>query len=289
MAETQREVIDRITAYSTRVLRGMENEDLRGMAGLYRQAQQNIISMVNNTFPGDTWSLEQMQQRSADLFNMIQQELNILNERMINGLEKSAVDQLRAAIEWGTYNLDQATPPNIEADLPPLPLENIKALVNTPFEGAMFSQRYGLITDQMAADVRGTLMQSMINGEGMLDAAQRISDVMGADSVISSGYADRALAIARTEIMRAQNLGRLSVFDSNTDLMTGDSATTGSEWVATADDRLCEWCLRRDGLSPEEIEESDPGEDPWGNSTNAPLHPRCRCTFVPRLKRKSVV
>jgi len=280
MAETQREVIDRITAYSARVLRGMENEDLQAMGSAWREAQQKIIELIQRAAPGDVWTLPDMQgPRMAELFQQINHELNILNERMIGQLEQSAVDQLAAGIEWSSYGLDQATPAGVFAQQPSLPIENIRALVNTPYQGAMFSQRYGLITDQMSSDVRGALAQSMINGESMADAAARIEDVMGADSVISSGYANRSLAIARTEIMRAQNLGRLSSFDANKDLMAGTP-----EWVATADDRICEWCLRRDGLSADEIEMEDPGDDPWGNSVNSPLHPRCRCTWVPRMK-----
>jgi hypothetical protein len=217
--------------------------------------------------------------RLAELYQQINRELDILNERLTGQLELAATDQLAAGLEWNTYGLDQATPAGVFAQQPALPLENIRALVNTPYEGAMFSQRYGLITDQMASDVRGTLAQSMINGESMKDAAARIEDVMGADSAISSGYANRSLAIARTEIMRAQNLGRLSSFDANADLMAGTP-----EWVATADDRICEWCLRRDGMSADEIENGDSGDDPFGNSVSNPLHPRCRCSWAPRLK-----
>lgn len=280
MAATQREVIDRITAYSMRVLRGMENEDLQGMAEAWREAQRQIIELVHRASPGDVWTLPEMQgPRLAELFQQINRQLDILNERMVGQLEKSAVEQLAAALEWSTYGLDQATPMGIDAQQPSLPVENIRALVNTPYKGAAYSQRYGLITDQMAADVRGALAQSMINGESMKDAAARIEKVMGADSAISSGYANRSLAIARSEIMRAQNIGRVTTFDANKDLMAGLP-----EWVAVADDRLCPWCLRRDGMSVEEIEASDAGEDPHGNSTDNPLHTRCRCTWVPRLK-----
>lgn len=282
MPSTQSSVIQSITDQSMRVLRGQEDEDLDAMAQAYYAAQQAIIEIVRRYAGGSDWTLAEMQGRAGALFNQIDQELNRLNNRMNADMEGSLVDQLQGAQEWSLYGLDQATPAGVDAQMPPLPLENIKALVNSPFQGAMFSQRFGLITDQMAADIRGALTQSMINGESMDDAALRIEGVMGASeegTATIEGYAGRSLTIARTEIMRAQNLGRLSIFSHNEDIMTGDP-----EWVATADDRLCPWCLRRDGMTLGEIEESGAGKDPWGTSTNLPLHPNCRCTVVPKMK-----
>jgi len=288
MPSTQSEVIQKITDHSMAVLRGFEEEDLAAMAASYFEAQGNIIAMMRRAAGGSEWTLAEMQgDRAGALFNQIDQELNRLNNRMNTSLEQSAIEQLEGAQEWSLYGLDQATPAGVQAQQPPLPFENIKALVNTPFQGAMFSQRYGLITDQMAADIRGALTQSMINGESMEDAALRIETVMGATAegaTAMEGYANRTMTIARSEIMRAQNLGRLSVYGQNSDLMEGTP-----EWVATADDRLCPWCLRRDGLTFDEIEtEPVPSvrdkPDPWGNSTNLPLHPNCRCTVVPKLK-----
>ena len=181
---------------------------------------------------------------------------------------------------WGGYLVDQATPPNITANLKMLPIGSVQAIVNTPFQGAMFSQRYGLISDQMSADIRGALTQSMINGESMDDAAARVQGVMGdPENGGVGGYQDRALTIARTEIMRAQNLGAWDSFENqNKDLMADEP-----DWFATADDRLCPKCYARDGKTKAEwLKSSLSGK--YGKSFTMPLHPRCRCRWMPRLK-----
>lgn len=287
MAKTQRQVIEDAVAHSMRVLRGVENDDLQAMAIEYYNAQLGVIEKIRQAFPGETWTLEQMQgDRSAQLFQQIQAQLNQLHDRLNLDTEDATFRQLAGSRTMTTYLLDQATPPNILAQMPYIPEQALRALINTPFQGAMFSQRYGNITDQMASDIRGALFQSMVNGESMDDAAGRIEDLMGAtdDADSLGGYADRSLTIARTEIMRAQNLGRWSVYDSNSDIMAGEP-----EWFATPDDRLCPWCMRREGLSPAEIAAAAVPTvrgkpDPFGTSAAMPLHPRCRCTWIPRLK-----
>ena len=90
--------------------------------------------------------------------------------------------------------------------------------------------------------------------------------------------------IARTEIMRASNLGAWDMFQNqNADIMQDEP-----EWFATADDRLCPWCLGRDGKTPTEIKKlhlrARGKGDPWQGSATMPLHPRCRCRWLPRLK-----
>lgn len=265
-----------------RVLRGVENEDIAGLHNAYQAAQDDILAAVQRAFPGETWTLQEMEgQRAQALLAQINGRLRGLAGEVTDELEAALTTQLKGAMAWTTYALDQATPPTIKPQLPILPEEAIRALVNSPFQGAMFSQRIGIITDEMADGIKSELLQSMIQGEGMADAALRLTDLIGAttDELTDEGYTYRALRIARTEIMRAQNTGRASTYEKNGDLME-DSP----EWVATADDRLCEWCLRRDGMSLDEIEQGDGGEDPWGNSTDLPLHPNCRCTIVPRLK-----
>lgn len=287
MARTQRELIEDAVAKSMRVLRNVENEDLQAMAIQYYNAQLGIIDRIRQAFPGETWTLQEMQgQRSVQLFNQIQAELNKLHQRLNLDTEQAAFDQLVGSRAMTTWFLDQATPQNVSARMPYLPETALRALINTPFQGAMFSQRYGNITNQMAADIQGALFQSMVNGESMQSAAERIEDLMGASTNPDAleGYAYRSLTIARTEIMRAQNLGRWATYDSNSDLMEGEP-----EWFATPDDRLCPWCLRREGMTPAEIKAAPiPAvrgkADPHGNSANMPLHPRCRCTWLPRLK-----
>jgi len=290
--ETQAEVIQKITDHSMRVMRGLENQNMDAIIGSYRTAQDNIIADLQKMFrveqfgtPGQ-WTLPEMEMagRSARLFNSINQNLRALGQQTTDIIERADVEQFKNSRARSAYALDSATPPSYSVKLPIIPDQSIRALVSEPFQGAMFSQRIGLVTDEMASNIRNQLIQSMINGESMPQAAERVADVLGASNLANprSG-ANRALTIARTEVMRAQNIGRFSVYMDNDDIMAGP-AEKSWRWVVTPDDRLCKWCLRREGKTPDEIEDMPAGGDPWGAKKEPPLHPHCRCTTEPILK-----
>ncbi len=280
---TQREALEQATEQAQKVLRGVENEDIQGLALAYYNTQLEIIDQVEKSFTAETWSLDTMQGgRAASLFRQVNDALARLKQKVNLDTEQALYDQMIGSRAWTAYALDQATPPDVRIQAPMIPEPAIRAIVNTPFQGAMFSQRYANITDQVASDIQGQLIQSMMNGESMDKAGARVAEILGAteDADEMSDFSYEGLRIARTEIMRAQNLGRESVYAANEDIMDGES-----EWLVTADDKLCPWCLRRNGMTDSEIQDEDPPEaDPFFNSATKPLHPHCRCTSLPRLK-----
>ena len=288
--ETQRQVIDRITDRGMRVMRGRENADIRGLIGAYRSAQNEILDMVRSVIsttstPG-SWNLMELaaDRRQAQLFQNITQRLRTLGNETGIRVEQAAIDQFRDSLARVGYALDQGTPGAYDVRLPILPEDAIRALVNTPFEGAMFSQRIGVITDEMSAAIQNQLTRSMINGESMQQAAKRVTSVLGANNLADAkNFANRATTIARTEIMRSQNLAKIAVYTDNKDIIEGDPEEAWV-WVVTPDDRLCPWCRRREGKTPAEIKKMAVGRDPWGKSFALPLHPHCRCTSYPKLK-----
>lgn len=288
--ETQRQVIDRITLHGMRVMRGLENADVQGLANAYRTAQNDIIGILQGVFaqtsiPG-TWNIGEMAAagRDAEIFQSIQGRLQVLQAETGISIEQSALDQFRNSQAWTAYGLDQGTPATRAVQVPILPEAQIRALINTPFEEAMFSQRVSLINAEMTAQIRNELTRSMINGESMGQAAGRIEQVLGANNPADPrSFANRSVTIARTEIMRAQNMGKFSVYHENSDLIEGDPEDAWI-WVTTPDDRRCPWCRRREGKTPAQIRKMAAGRDPWGKSTNLPLHPHCRCTSYPKLK-----
>lgn len=282
MAATQQQVIDQITEQAMAALAGQESQDVQAMADAFTAARDAIIARVQQLFPGQNWDLVTMQShRFQQLLSNINAEIAKLNGQLYAGTMDAATQQFQDSQTWSAYTLDQATPANININFTQPPVGQINALLNTPFQGAMFKTRYGAMSDAMASDIRDELTQSMINGESMDDAADRISDVMGDGT---TAYSDQALTIARTEIMRASNLGAWDVFQNqNPDIMAGEP-----DWFATADDRLCPWCLGRDGKTTAEIKQlhltARGKSDPFRGSATMPLHPRCRCRWLPRLK-----
>ena len=285
MAKTQAEVIKAASDAARVALRKLEDASAKRVLLAFRQAQDAIRLKLADGFDAyaDGWDLGTME--STGRLTALSAEINRAMGRVyheVNGtIQQGTVDQFKQAATRTTYMVDQATPPFVQVPLPVMPYEAVLALVETPYKGAMFSQRIGIITNAMAQDIRDGLLQSMINGESMSAAADRVESVIGAGSLGEPGaYSARAEMIARTEMMRASTMGRSSIYEANSDLM----AEGGAEWLVAPDDRLCEWCERRDGMSQQEITEAPAGDDPWENDNEPPLHPNCRCTLVPRLK-----
>lgn len=288
--QTQRQVIDRITDHSMKVMRGQENANVRGLIGAYRSAQDDILGMVRQVFSTTStpnfWNISELaaDRRQAQLFQNVTARLRDLGNETGIRIEQAAMDQFRESLERVGYALDQGTPVGLNVRLPILPEDAIRAIVNTPFEGAMFSQRIGAITDEVAGQIQTQLTRSMINGESMPQAAKRVRTILGADNVADAKkFANRATTIARTEIMRAQNTAKAAVYMDNRDIIDGDPSEAWV-WVVTPDDRLCPWCSRREGKTPAQIRKMSVGRDPWGKSISQPLHPHCRCTSFPKLK-----
>lgn len=86
---------------------------------------------------------------------------------------------------------------------------------------------------------------------------------------------ERALTIARSEIMAATNAGQIAAWRQaqRRGLLRDD---TEMEFIVTPDDRLCDQCLAMEGERVP-VGQSFPGGNP-------PIHPRCRCAAVLVIK-----
>ena len=279
----QIDVIRQLYARAQKLLDANENAGAGRVLGAYRQAEQAILEQLHQVIDtmGQTpdFNLMARSGRLTSLVTSIHHAAVDLAQKVSTSYEADAAQQFMEAYQHAVYALDQATPDNKVAVYAPPPESAVKVLANTSYKGVMFSQRIGIITDAMASDIRDQLMQGLVNGESMAAVGERIQDVIGAEDPDNpKAYAYRALRIARTEIMRVSNFARDMSYAQNSDIVEDD------EWEVAPDDKSCDWCVRRDGLTDEEIEKADPGDDPWGNSTDQPLHPNCRCTSVPKLR-----
>lgn len=282
---TQRQVIDLLYSKSLKKLRSLENGNTEALMQAYKRAQDEIIGKIVNSFgSAETWTLQEWEAsgRLRDLLGAVNRVVDDLNLKMTGMVSNSSTVHFVQSYDRTAWAMDQATPAISPIRYAPPPETAIKILANTPYKGAMFSQRFQYISDAMASDIRDSLTQSLIQGEGIGQAAKRVQKVMGLGRLKDpKSFAARAKTIAQSEIMRAQNMAMDELYTQNKDLLQDDGDT---EWLVTPDDKLCPWCARREGLSDAEIEAADPGKDPWGRSTDIPLHPNCRCVKVPRLK-----
>jgi len=103
-----------------------------------------------------------------------------------------------------------------------------------------------------------------INGTGMGDLA--VKDALG--RTISA--MDRAMLLARTEIIRAHHLATIQEY-RNWGL---EGVIVKAEWNTAGDDRVCEKCMSLEGkiFTLDEIE------------SMIPLHPNCRCMALPWIE-----
>ena len=111
---------------------------------------------------------------------------------------------------------------------------------------------------------REILRNSMLEGTTLQERMKALRESSDALSRLTS---QRIEAIARTEITRADTLGRLTSMKQNDDVI-------GVEFSAILDDRTTEICSERDGLMMRL-------DDPRLPENTPPLHVQCRSILAP--------
>lgn len=117
------------------------------------------------------------------------------------------------------------------------------------------------ITGQMSADMSRILAQGMLRGDSISKIARAMTNQ------IDGLPKDRAMMIARTEIIAAHAEGQLDTFAS----LGIDQLGIKAEWTTAGDERVCPECADREG----QLFTVDEARG------LIPLHPNCRCTWTP--------
>jgi SPP1 gp7 family putative phage head morphogenesis protein len=140
-------------------------------------------------------------------------------------------------------------------------------------------------TQQVATKARFELLEGMRNLESVPQIKKRLETVWdeaidvivppkldSTGKVIRAGYSytvsseEWATIVARTEVSRAFAMGRLEAF-------TQSGVVDKVQWLVAADERLCPLCSVMEG-EVFKLQEA---------MTLIPLHPQCRCSWVPVL------
>jgi len=87
----------------------------------------------------------------------------------------------------------------------------------------------------------------------------------------------RATAIARTETIRAANMGQEMLWRQAQDDRLLDPVKTRKVWVITPDDLLCSRCRAIPGLNPDGVPVTGQFKTQSGSVQEPPLHTHCRC------------
>lgn len=100
----------------------------------------------------------------------------------------------------------------------------------------------------------------------------------------------RARTIARTEAMRATNVGVQDAWQQAIDLGKVDEQQVRKQWLVARDERLCESCGPIPRMNPKiGIKHAQTFKTPDGPQMAPPMHPNCRCTVFYRTYEPSQI
>lgn len=136
----------------------------------------------------------------------------------------------------------------------PVAVEKVKLLASRTFD-----ELEG-VTEEMGRRMGRVLTDGLVRGQSPREIARSL--VVPVDS-----YRGRALAISRTEVVRAHSEGQLLALEA----MGIEEVGVMVEWVVTDDDKLCELCASMQGVVLK-IDEA---------KGMLPRHVNCRCSWVP--------
>lgn len=248
----------------------------------YREMARELVEVWQQYVSGETWSATDIyfRRRTEALLAQLEAEAERLMQAAFDESLRAAVMGWQADYYGGAWQLEQAWRAGEALDLPFLPVEAIRAQILAPYAGSTFLDRFENARDEFERLIRKALVESQIRGESIYQAQVRLAKALGIDigrltkaaREANQGFFAKTELIARTEILRASNLGALEIYEQNADILDG------WEWTATLDERTCPICGALDG---QVFRFTSPQSPPPTGS-----HPRCRCTPTPVLKNQ---
>lgn len=119
-------------------------------------------------------------------------------------------------------------------------------------------------SEEIKKDIGRVVRDAVSNGWSIPRTAKELKHVLDVKKW-------RLNTIARTEVLRASNAGRLEAYKKS-------GVVAGKEWLTAEDDRTCPICSSLDG-------ERRKLDEPFSIGVLAPpAHPNCRCTITPLLE-----
>ena len=266
----------------------LEDDSTNALYAMYMQAYRTMLdaleSVWRNSVQADAWTASdaKFQARLNTLMGAIENEVQRLGKNSSDFALEQAAASFRVGYFGRAYTLTRGLRGGV-SEMPRLPTEAIRAQLLLPYEGGTFLTRFEDARDEFVARIRRSLIQSQINGESIRDAQKRIAEALGIDigrrtkaaRQANEGLFSKTEMIARTEILRASNLGADTIYRANNDIIEGWI------WLLTQDERTCEICI--DLNDDDHIYEfGEIGLPPTES------HPNCRCTPIPVLKDRAL-
>lgn len=248
---------------------GLETQEAKWLLDQYLTAYRVMSDYISSAYDAQG---KVIPTRRTEILAQIEAEMNTLYQQIAAHLLDSEIAAYQQGMTGRAWALDMATRPDIGVTAPLLPTQAIRASVLTPYLGVQWGENLALARDEFVLRIKRSITQSLITGEGIASAQRRLRDELGITTDRRKGFTRnfyRTQLIARTEILRASNLGALATYEANRDILSG------WEWVSARDERTCPQCGALDGKRFK-----------FGDTMNIPpsgSHPGCRCTVVPVL------
>jgi len=203
----------------------LEDDSINALYSQYTQAYQTMLaaleSVWRNSVEADVWTASdaKFQARLNTLMGAIENEVQRLGKNSSDFALEQAAAAWRGGFFGRAYTLTVAQRGGV-SEMPRLPTEAIRAQLLLPYEGGTFLTRFEDARDEFVSRLRRSLIQSQINGESIRDAQKRIAEALGIDigrrtkaaRQANEGLFAKTEMIARTEILRASNLGANAIY-----------------------------------------------------------------------------
>lgn len=121
------------------------------------------------------------------------------------------------------------------------------------------------ITDEMDKQIGRVLADGLSQGKGPMDIARAMTDRVEKIGIT------RARMLARTEVIRSHADASLNVYEE----AQADGVLIEAEFATARDAQVCQECQDAADSGPYTLEQA---------RGMIPLHPNCRCAFIPVLK-----
>jgi SPP1 gp7 family putative phage head morphogenesis protein len=277
-AEAEQRRLRRLEAQLIQRIQIIDGDLTVKLRDAYVAASQDLNRILQDTFiryGATNWSITDVgqYQRQQFLLDQLSSRIDQLTARLSLDMRDSLADTYRDAYSGRQWLLSQSLPTGTALNLPILPEQAALAAIAFPYQDANFFERLGDNAAEFTRKMRRSIVASQVMGESMWQAQKRLVQELGwpigrrtkAEAIAHNGHYARTELIARTEMMRASNLGAAAVDEANRDILEG------WEWMATRDSRTDSQCAALDGRVF--------GLD--SDRSRPPLHPRCRCTSIP--------
>ena len=262
-SHTDPEKLEAFTAWlRTEVYRGLGSEDDKQLWERY--IRDGFQKGAGRAFEDTTRVRRAASRASAEgaQAQAARQTTELFSERQLGGGGVSRAPGSPAAAgvltpgQLGTLDLETAAHEQFlrSAFAQPVAKEKLKLLTSRSFA------EMENVTEDMANRMSRVLADGLVRGAAPGEVADGLADELDISQ-------ERALLISRTELIRAHAEGQLTALEQ----LGVEEVGVAVEWAATDDERLCPRCAAMEGVVLKIAEARG----------LIPLHPRCRCSWVP--------